>query len=630
MVAPWAATTLVRARPTAAAHRVLIADATPDTRRWLRNLLAGTFDIEECAHGDVALDRIAAGLPRILVVGTVLVDMSGTELLARAIQWLGDRDAPVTFLLADHEGRFADADESQLPIFYRLVPTMQPERVRDLLTQAARKLAPRPPAPDLPPQLAAAVAEHATRIGAESDLANAARAACAAVATLLGVARTRCVFHDEGSGSLWTDQEEGAQEYTAQASAGLTGFAARTAAGVSMPFASDDALYDPAIDDPPGLGDERLALQPVLGLDGHVHAVLSAVRLASHLPFAEHELALLEALATAWSPYIEQLAMRMEAEEILGDALDNPANAMFRQEALQHLVRRGVRGDVVRVNPAWVRAAYWLVLAALGGAGAFGALARVHSYTEGPAVVRFTGRSEVVAFESGSISRLEIAAGQPVKAGQVLARMRDIEQAGRLRGLDTEFERKLVAYLQTPADPTVRQALGSVVSQRESAQASVESRVIRAPRDGVVKEVLVRDGQRVEPGKVIATIVERGAAEGLSVLAFLPGSDRPRLRAHQHLRLTIPGYRGAEIGGELHAVSAEVMGAAEARTRYLGERLGDSLPLTGTVVVVEAHLASADFEADGHKYQLHDGMLGVAEIRLESRSVLQTVIPGLR
>jgi membrane fusion protein (multidrug efflux system) len=77
------------------------------------------------------------------------------------------------------------------------------------------------------------------------------------------------------------------------------------------------------------------------------------------------------------------------------------------------------------------------------------------------------------------------------------------------------------------------------------------------------------------------------------------------------------------------AVSSDVLGAADARTRYLGERVGESLPVQGTVVVVEAHLASPTFEADGERYQLHDGMIGTAEIRLTSRSVLETVIPGL-
>src|SRR5262245_27808018 len=111
-------------------------------------------------------------------------------------------------------------------------------------------------------------------------------------------------------------------------------------------------------------------------------------------------------------------------------------------------------------------------------------------------------------------------------------------------------------------------------------------------------------------------------------MAFLPGGERPRLRGHQPLRLTFPGYRGAHIDSEVRAIS-DVLGAAEARVRFLGDRLGDSLPLNGTVVVVEARLASSSFEADGETFQLHDGMIGLAEVRMQSRSLLESLIPGL-
>src|SRR5262249_50036295 len=141
------------------------------------------------------------------------------------------------------------------------------------------------------------------------------------------------------------------------------------------------------------------------------------------------------------------------------------------------------------------------------------------------------------------------------------------------------------------------------------ARLSVESRTIRAPDNGVVKEVLVRNGQRVEPGTLVLTIVETAANEELQVIAFLPGDQRPRLLPHQPFRLTLNGYRGTHIVSEVRAIS-EVLGAAEARARFVGDRIGDSLQLAGTVVAVEARLSSPDFEADGKTFQLHDGMIG--------------------
>ena len=175
----------------------------------------------------------------------------------------------------------------------------------------------------------------------------------------------------------------------------------------------------------------------------------------------------------------------------------------------------------------------------------------------------------------------------------------------------------------------IQQQAHRLLLRDEGARLGVEARTLRAPHAGVVKEVLVRNGQRVEPGTVVLSIVARAAVEGLQIVAFLPGSERPRLRAHQPLRLTLPGYRGAELTSEVRAIS-EVLGAAEARTRFLGDRLGDSMPLTGAVVVVEARLASATFEADGEQLQLHDGMIGHVEVMMQSRSLLESLIPGLR
>jgi multidrug efflux pump subunit AcrA (membrane-fusion protein) len=411
-------------------------------------------------------------------------------------------------------------------------------------------------------------------------------------------------------------------------SSGIAGFAVRAVAGVIVPHAAEDALYRAEIDNPGGTGRERLAAQPVAGPDGHVHAVLIAVRDEHRPPFNHADLDKLEALAAAWAPYLLQLSMRIEADQILGDRLDRGPSDMFRQEAIVHLVRRGQRGDVVRVHPGWVHAAYWLVLASLLALVGFAALAHVHEYAEGAAVVQFTGRNELIAHEAGTIASLEAVRGQRVERGQVLARLHDADQVGQLRTLETEFESKLVAYLQSPSDPAVKQALGQIRSQRDSARLSVESRAIRAPHPGIVKEVLVRNGQRVELGSVVASIVADAGAEGIKVIAFLPGGDRPRLRAHQSLRVSLPGYRGVYLESEVRAIS-EVIGAAEARARFLSDRLGDSVPLTGTVVVVEGRLSSPTFEADGETFQLHDGMIGQAEVRLQSRSVLESVIPGL-
>ncbi len=626
--------TQVRARVMLAADQILLADADLDARVWLRTVVGGRFGLDEVDSAHAAFERIAAGGVRILIVGRSLVDATGEALLGHLA---ASGAQPITFLLADPTGEAPQIDDTEIPVFYRLVRGMDPKRVLELLTQASAKLPPQPPRePD--PAFATLVGTYAKAIGAEVEPDAAARAAITAVVELVDADRARCLYCDEENGLVWSGagapSEPGSSPESAEApesriSAGLAGFAVRAVAGVVVPHAAEDALYRAEIDNPGGTGRERIAVQPVAGPDGHVHAVLIALRDPTRPPFTETDLDKLEALASAWAPYILQMSMRVEADEILGDRLDRGPSDMFRQEAIMNLVRRGQRGDVVRVHPGWVRAAYWLVLGSLAAAFGYAALAQVHQWAEGAAVVQFTGRSELIAHEAGTIGSLDAVRGQPVQAGQVLARLHDAEQVGQLRTLETEFESKLVAYLQSPADPQVKQALSQIRSARDSARLGVEARTIRAPHAGIVKEVLVRNGQRVEPGSVVLTVVEQASAEGIKVIAFLPGGERPRLRAHQPLRLTLPGYRGARLLSEVRAIS-EVLGAGEARARFLGDRLGDSLPLSGTVVVVEARLTSAEFEADGEHFLLHDGMIGLAEVQMQSRSLIQSLIPGLR
>jgi membrane fusion protein, multidrug efflux system len=618
--------TQLRARIVLGADQILLADADPGARLWLRSVVAGRFGLDEVDSGTAALARLSAGGARIVIVGPSLSDMTGEELLAQAAPWLAAERRTPLFLLAAPSGETAAVDETQIPVFYRLVRGMDERRVCELLAQASARLPPMPPRePDA--ALAAMVSEHARTIGAASEPDAAAQAAVAAVLALVGADRARCLYCDEETGLMWPGT--GDDDTERPVSAGLAGFAVRTVAGVVVPRAGDDALYQAEIDNPGGTGRERLATQPVAGPDGHVHAVLIAVRDEHRPPFSHADLEKLEALASAWAPYILQLAMRVEADQILGDRLDRGPSDLFRQQAILHLVRRGQRGDVVRVHPGWVRAAYWLVLGALAGAVIYAALAQIHQYAEGAAVVQFTGRSEVIAREAGTIASFQVVRGQRVERGQVLARLHDAEQVGQLRTLETEFKSKLVAYLLSPNDPAVKQALGQIRSQRDTARLGVESRTLRAPQPGLVKEVLVRNGQRVEPGTPVLSLAEEGGAEGLKVIAFLPGDQRPRLRPRQPLRLNLPGYRGAYITSEVRAIS-EVLGAAEARARFLGGRLGDSLPLAGTVVAVEARLTSPEFEADGERFQLHDGMIGRVEVQMQSRSLLESLIPGLR
>ena len=51
------------------ADPILLADADPDARLWLRSIVGGQFGVDEVETGDAALHRIAAGQRKIFTAG---------------------------------------------------------------------------------------------------------------------------------------------------------------------------------------------------------------------------------------------------------------------------------------------------------------------------------------------------------------------------------------------------------------------------------------------------------------------------------------------------------------------------------------------------------------------------------
>lgn len=611
-------------------NRVLLADNSRQRGLWLKAVLGDDITVEQCETSRSVFERLTADPPQVLVVGPELADVSGAVLLAHAARYqvIGRHVGPTIFLLADHPNQAPAVDEQVVPIFYRLTPALPVERVRELFHIVfSKQSTPEPEPPREDPARVRQIVEHAKRFGVQTELADAAVVVAAAVVDVCRATRARVLYFDEDGGTMWVETKDGAEEF--QASVGIAGFVVRTGMPLALDRAGSDPTYRPDVDDPGGTGHERLAVQPVRDRDQKIHAVVVAVRAPDEAPFDASDMRLLQMLMDAWQPYVHQLAQESEVRAKVAERSAAAGGDIFRQEAISHMMRRGHEGDVVRVNPAWVSAAYWLVLVVLAAGGAFSYFARVHQYSEGPAVVKVTGRNEIVAIDAGTVVEIAVANGDLVKAGQLIARLHDNDQAARLRGLEVEYERRLVAYLQSPGDRAVGDALGKVISDRDEARTNVDARAIKATVDGRIKDLRIRKGQRVEAGSVIAAIAKNDRPEGLSVIAFLPGSDRPRLRAHQDLRLTLPGYRNVNFTMEVHAISSEVLAAKEAASRYFGDRLGDTIALTGAVVVVEGRLDSARFETEGQSFVLHDGMVGVADVQLDSKSLLETMLPEI-
>jgi membrane fusion protein (multidrug efflux system) len=79
----------------------------------------------------------------------------------------------------------------------------------------------------------------------------------------------------------------------------------------------------------------------------------------------------------------------------------------------------------------------------------------------------------------------------------------------------------------------------------------------------------------------------------------------------------------------IDSIGSQVIGPEEAR-RSLGPQIGDALPLSGPVVLVRGHLPARTFESGGREYAFYDGMIGKAEVRVDSDRLLRLLLPGRR
>jgi multidrug efflux pump subunit AcrA (membrane-fusion protein) len=214
-----------------------------------------------------------------------------------------------------------------------------------------------------------------------------------------------------------------------------------------------------------------------------------------------------------------------------------------------------------------------------------------------------------------------------VASGEPLVRFRSVDEEAQLASVQREFESALVRMLANSLDQSARQTLAGLRAQRDLLATRLSERVIYAAESGTVGDVRVKPGQSVAPGELIASIVrERGR---FSVLALLPGHQRPALHEGQQVRLELAGYPYVYHDLTIDRVDQEVIGLSEVR-RILGADVADSIPISGPVVVVRAALPDSTFVSGGELYHYFDGMHAIARARLRSERLLTILVPGVR
>lgn len=459
------------------------------------------------------------------------------------------------------------------------------------------------------------------RLAAVTDLVAAESVLVASALELVDADRARCYFHDPDDGTLWSGATAAGDGPPRPATHGLVAFVARTGEGACVARAAEDPRRVVAVDGPDGDAD-RLLVWPVCGGDGAVQAVLVAVRDAGRDEFGDPERAVMARFCDLAAPLLAQIEARVLARDLLAR---ERGGGLFRREAVEAL-QPARWGDVVRVAPTWLTPAYWL-LVALGLAGlAFLALTHVSTYSSGPAVVRAATRRDASARLAGTVVAVERAPGDRVESGEVLARLDDAAQRAVVERLTRAFDAELRDHLLDPGGDDSG-ALQRLRVELDAARDALEDRVVRSPVAGHVADVRVHPGQHIEPGDIVASLVD--GAGGLEVVALLPGEDRPQLAPGMTLRLELDGYPFAHHDMTIDSVSAAVIAPGEAR-RVVGAEVAESLRLAGPVVLVRGRLPAPELVFDGRRLLLHDGMRGAAEVRTGEQRTLFALVPGAR
>jgi multidrug efflux pump subunit AcrA (membrane-fusion protein) len=460
------------------------------------------------------------------------------------------------------------------------------------------------------------------RLASATDLRATESIACETVQELVGADRAYCLFFHAGDGSIWSEALQQGPGDERRAIGGLAGWAAYTGLPAHAQAAGEDPRWMASIDDPAGDAGCAVIVQPIVGADQQVHAVLIAVK-ARGSAFGEGEIEQLARFAVLASPLLDQLSSHVETQQVLDE---DSAGQLFRAEAIAAAEPQRW-GEVVRVSPTWLPIAYWVLVALLAGSAMFMTFGTIATYSTGMAVIRSTARTSITVSTAGNIQAVLVQPGDRIEAGAVIARLDDADQRAGVDRLTKEFETQLRNHMLDPNDVAADSSLRALRLQLDQARSALDERLIRARTGGTISDLRVQPGQHVEPGQVAASIIE--GSGGLEVIALLPGEDRPQLSAGMQLRLELTGYRYAYQLLTIDSVSSEVIAASEAR-RILGPDVAEGLAIGGSVVVVRGRLTSNEFEADDQVYRYHDGMTGKAEVRLRSERIVFAVIPGLR
>lgn len=146
---------------------------------------------------------------------------------------------------------------------------------------------------------------------------------------------------------------------------------------------------------------------------------------------------------------------------------------------------------------------------------------------------------------------------------------------------------------------------------------------------GSVGVVVGTVDQYVSGPAVVLPATRPATTSQLTMVALLPGHVRPLLQPGMTLYVTLAGYPQAAQRLTIDTVAEQIIGPAEVQHR-LGTTVADTLPVTGPVVMVQAHPTEPYFLSDTRRLTYSPGMQGTAEVSVRSERLLFLLAPMLR
>ena len=173
---------------------------------------------------------------------------------------------------------------------------------------------------------------------------------------------------------------------------------------------------------------------------------------------------------------------------------------------------------------------------------------------------------------------------------------------------------------------TRKSDLSSAETRRQALDYNLRQNLLTAPVDGFVDGLVIRAGDRVQPGQAIGRLVP--ADSPLQAISFLPEKDRPYVKEGDRVKVELNGYPYAEYGtltGHVSRIGEDLASSAEWQ-----EAMGDAERSDGPAFRIEVQLDPRPEDPRLQPIRLRPGMLLNVRYTLRRQSLITMAFEPLK